>query len=117
MRQSWRLVLLSVGDFATNALHSHQVAVLINRHIHALAPNDFAILMNPAAGDTQCRTILKGGLQSMPVVRMDDLECSLRVGIELLWRIAEHILDGWIDVLAAYWIVPIAKNEVFSVFN
>ncbi len=47
------IMLLSIGDFATNALNSHQVAILImNRHIHALATNDFAILMNPAASDT-----------------------------------------------------------------
>jgi hypothetical protein len=70
------------------------------------------------------RTFLKGFyslvglLQPMSIVRVNELEVKVRVGLKVLWFVAEHILDHWTDVLvASEGCKTILVIEILSVLN
>jgi len=109
---------LPVGDIARNALGSDPVSrLIIDGHMDALTQNDPAILANPAVSHIAARRNLEGRLQQGFILRMNDLENQLGIGIELLRCITENVLDRWVDVLTAQGITPVTVDQVFGVFD
>jgi hypothetical protein len=110
--------LLPVGDIARNALGSDPVSrLIIDGHMDALTQNDPAILANPAVSHIAAIRILEGRLQPGFILRMNDLQNQLGIGIELLGCITENVPDHWVDVLTAQGIAPVAVDQIFGVFD
>ena len=82
---------VGVRDLAGNPLDRHELAgVVVDRDVALLRPDRLPVLPPPADDERgrPARRTTDDLVEERPVVRMDELEAEVRVGVVLLRRVA-----------------------------
>jgi hypothetical protein len=112
--------LRRVRDLAGDPLDRDELAgVVVDGDVALLRPDRLAVLPPPADDERVAARRATGDLvEERPVVRMDELQAEVRVGVVLLRRVAVDPCDGGADVLeAARRLQAVAVDDVGRPFR